>query len=128
MKRDDLYPSKYLKASKFNGQEIALTIDRVVLEKGKGDDGADESFPVVIFRPPATKGLRMNKTNYDSIAAAYGEETDAWPGKQVTLFPTTTNYKGETTACIRVRITPQQIEASMGQESAPPAGTVAPDI
>jgi hypothetical protein len=48
------------------------------------------------------KKLLLNKTNANAIAAAYGDEETAWGGKELTLYPATTEYKGATVPCIRV--------------------------
>jgi hypothetical protein len=33
----------------------------------------------------------------------YGKDTDNWAGKWITIFPTTTEFGGETVDCIRVK-------------------------
>jgi hypothetical protein len=48
------------------------------------------------------KKLALNKSNALAIGALYGQETDAWLGKQITLFPSTTQFNGQQVACIRV--------------------------
>jgi hypothetical protein len=45
----------------------------------------------------------MNKTNAKLIASHYGDDTDNWTGKEITLYPTTCQAFGETVPCIRVR-------------------------
>lgn len=111
MKRSDIFPSKYACADDLNGQRVPVTMDRIVLEDVEDDDGKKSSAGIVYFRD-MQKGLRLNRTNFDTIAATFGEETDSWPGKEITLFPTTTTFKGERKACIRIEISPEQAQRS----------------
>jgi len=96
---DDLYPSKYIKHSDLKGQEVKLTITSPVVEE-VGMEG--DKKPVLYFKGTG-KGLVMNVTNANVIGAAFGRDTDAWKGKQITLYGTTTDFAGKTVDCIRVR-------------------------
>jgi hypothetical protein len=58
---------------------------------------------VVHFRE-VDQGLVLNKTNAESLAEHFGQETDDWKDRVVILFPTTTTYLGKRVACIRIRI------------------------
>ena len=44
-----------------------------------------------------------NRTNARTIAELYGPETNDWRGRHITLFPTTTDFRGASVDCIRVR-------------------------
>ena len=94
MKRDDLFPSKYLRAS-------------TSVEDLKTMDGKTNSKLVVTFKG-RKKSLVMNRTNYDAVADLHGEETNHWPGKTIELYPTRTSMGGKTMECIRVRGTSKQ--------------------
>ena len=99
MKMSQAFPSKWLQASDLQGRDIALTIQDVVMEQvGQ----PPENLPVVFFHG-AGKALVLNKTNGQTIADMHGDDTDHWRGKQVTLFPTSTDFQGRQVACIRVR-------------------------
>jgi hypothetical protein len=98
MNINGVFPSKYLKAAELNGRSFKLTISAFSIE----DAGDGERKPVIHFQG-AEKGLMLNKTNAFEIASAYGEETDAWMGRQIEVFPSTTQYQGRVTPCIRVR-------------------------
>jgi hypothetical protein len=99
---DKLFPSKYLGAGDADGEELTLTIDRVRLETiGRNSD----EKPVVSFAGEPKK-LILNKTNSKAIAELYGPNTDAWHGKQITLFATETEFGGETVDCLRVKAPP----------------------
>lgn len=91
------FPSDYLKAADLNGRPYKMAMGRVTLEK-IGDD----ERPVLHFQG-ADKGLVLNKTNANTIAAIFGDETDNWYGHPIEVYPSETDYQGKRVACIRVR-------------------------
>jgi len=96
---DTFFSSPFLKAGCLEGKDKTYTISGVEAAKvGQGDDVR----PVVHFRE-IDKGLVLNKTNAKRICARYGKETEGWEGKTVTLYPSETEFGGETVECIRVR-------------------------
>ena len=98
-KIDALFPSKYIKAADLNGSEITLTMAAVQQE----DVGEGEPQPVLYFND-AQKGLVLNRTNADSIVRITGsDETDDWAGHRIALFESTTQFRGKTVACVRVK-------------------------
>ena len=97
MRKDDVFESKYLKASDLRDNDVTVTMDRVQKET-VGDDHK----PVLYFQGKK-KGLVLNITNWNNIALLYGDESDDWTGQRITLFPTTTDFQGRTTECIRVK-------------------------
>jgi hypothetical protein len=102
MKMSSCYPSKYLKAADIPpGRDVPCQIDRVEIESMESD-GQDK--PVMYFINKL-KGLVLNKTNADVIAAALGDEADGWHGATVALFAATTQFGGRPTPCIRLRVT-----------------------
>ncbi len=105
MKIFDAFPSNYIKASDLNGKPWDMKIRTVAMEDlGQGSD--KDSKPVVYF-DGAQKGLVLNKTNATNIAKVYGDDTGNWTGKDIQVFPTTTEFKGETVDAIRVRVVPE---------------------
>jgi len=115
-----LYPNEYVAAAdlieaqrKTGKTGVTLTIASVAVESLKTNRGSEKK-PIVRFKEmearaakggsPAKK-LVLNKTNAKLIAKMHGFETEAWAGKQVTLFPTQCEAFGETVDCIRVMIT-----------------------
>jgi len=98
---------KYLKAADLQGRDWPLTIAGIQQEDVSGQ-GEPEMKWVVYFRG-GQKGLVLNVTNATTIADQLGDETNAWMGRQVTLFPTQTDFQGKQVACIRIRLQqPQQ--------------------
>lgn len=100
MKVSILFPSKFIRADDLGNNEIQCTIADVRVEDVSGD-GSDRK-PVLYFEKKE-KGLVMNKTNSTVIASSYGDDTDAWRGKSVVLYPTQTQFQGKLVPCIRVR-------------------------
>jgi hypothetical protein len=49
------------------------------------------------------RGMVINRTNLKRIIAMYGNETDTWVGKRITLYESETDFNGRTVPCIRVR-------------------------
>jgi hypothetical protein len=99
MNIDQIYPSKYLKESDLQGRDVTVTIRDVQVVK----IGEDKK-PVAFFEGKE-KGLVLNKTLLNVIAKVTdSKDTDNWPGKRITLYPTETEYRGDVVACIRVRL------------------------
>jgi len=98
MKRNDLFPSKWLKGVTMAG-DTNLTIT-ALLQEELGDDRQEK--PVLYFKE-VEQGLVLNLTNFNTIADLYGDETDAWVGKKITVFPTEVTFSGKTSLGIRIR-------------------------
>ena len=98
MNLDQMYPSKWLKASDLQGQTVPVVIVRVVME----DVGDEAGKPVAYFQGKA-KGLVLNKTNAMSIGLVHGSDTDGWTGKTIELFQAVVMFQGQNVPCIRVR-------------------------
>src|SRR5215471_4586832 len=103
MKRDDLFPSKYLKCADLKGRPRVAEIEQALIEMLKNPKG-EEQRKVVLYFKGAKKALPLNLTNYDSVAAIAGtDETNNWPSTRIELFPSTTMLGGKITDCIRIR-------------------------
>lgn len=111
MDRDFMY------AFDLQGKDVTVTIDRVVGGELTGPGGKKSKKPLCYFRESKSgKPLALNATNCKCIAQLYGNDTDEWIGKRITLYPTTTQMGGETCDCIRVR---PKIPAGKGEAAAP---------
>jgi hypothetical protein len=100
---NEVFPSKYLKAEVdvMEDQPITVTIESVDVERmGQGADAQDKF--VLQFRE-LEKGMVLNKTNSMTIARLYGDESDDWVGKRITLYSTEVQYKDEMVASIRIK-------------------------
>ncbi len=112
-KTGDMYPSRYLKASDCEDGDITLTIKEIRQERiGQGRD-ADDKW--ILFFEEEEKGLVLNKTNTNTIAKLYGDDTDDWDGKQVTLFSTEVSFQGDMVEAIRVRSKPPKARGKVAK-------------
>lgn len=111
----ECFPSPYLVCADLGGQEQDVVISRFAMEEV--DKQSHEQAPVVHFKD-ILKGLRLNKTNANTIGELLGGETDEWVGKTITLFPTQVDWQGTQKACIRVKMNTinQQSEAAPSSE------------
>lgn len=97
MKMSEAFPSKYLKASDLQGCTVRVIMDDIQTETiGK------DTRPVLYFKGK-DKGLVLNKTNAGNIAQVYGDDTDAWMGHPLDMFPTLVDYQGKSVDAIRVK-------------------------
>lgn len=96
MRISNAFPSKFLKSSDLMGRSVRVIMDRIEMES-LGED----KRPVIYFRGKE-KGLVLNKTNANTIAEMWGDDTDHWQGKEITLRPTRVDFKGERVDAIRV--------------------------
>ena len=97
MNINDAYPSNYLRASDLKGRNIPVVIDRIEQEKVGNDS------KMVLYFQNKQKGMILNKTNANNIAALYSPETDAWAGRQLVIFEAMVDFKGQTVPALRVR-------------------------
>jgi hypothetical protein len=102
MRMSDIFPSKYVKAAALNGRTVTLTIKSLAVEDMLNHSNEKERKPVLYFER-ATKGLVLNRTNGMIIAALYGDESDDWTGKRISIYPTRVKAFGTLQDCIRVR-------------------------
>lgn len=102
MKISEVYPTKYVTAADLQGRTIMLTIKAVTLDEMMTHDNKKVLKPVAWFERTA-KGLVMNATNARVIANLYGDDTDGWSGKRISIYPTQVKAFGKMQDCIRVR-------------------------
>lgn len=88
--------------------EKTAEITKVVAVKLKGNpsEGMKENQKPVISFKGTTKKLIVNATIGKTIAAMYGPNVEAWIGKKITLYASTTRAaSGGMVECVRVRPT-----------------------
>ncbi len=118
MRISEAYPSKYLKAADLAGQDRTVNI-RACVQEELGQGSEMEVKPVLYF-DGGQKGLVLNKTNAQAIAEDYGDDTEAWAGREIVLFVREVEYQGKLMPGIRVRV--QATTQPVVQHSpAPPA-------
>lgn len=126
----ELYPSKYLKADDVEeeGGEVRALIKGIKLEELQNNEGQNEEKPILYFTNLA-KGLVLNRTNADRIAAVHGDESDEWRGKEIILYTEPITAFGKTANAIRVKIPKPPAKALAGQPTVPPVGVaLGPDL
>jgi hypothetical protein len=113
MTRDEVFPSKYLKAADLKGKPRIVTIESARYETLKGLDGK-ETQKIVLYFENVPKSLPLNATNFDAVCDATGcPDTDDWPGQRIEVYPTRTTMAVD---CIRIR----RPSASRPAVAAPP--------
>jgi hypothetical protein len=117
MKRDEIFPSKYLRASDLP-QPRVVTISSATMEPLK-NDGKDVDKLVLYFRE-RIKPLVVNLTIYESISVLYGDETDLWPDKRIEVHADRCRFGSKMVDCVRTR-EPAQASLPMAGNSTPPA-------
>ncbi len=125
MRISEAYPSKYLKTADLGGQDRTAKI-RACVEEELGQGSEKETKPVLYF-DGGKKGLVLNKTNATAIAEDYGDDTEAWVGREIALFIQKVSFQGKTVQGLRVRV-PQVAPAPVPTvQHAPAAPAPAPD-
>lgn len=98
MNINDSFPSNWLKSADLQGRAVQVQISHVTEE-----DIGDGVKPV-LYLQGKVKGVVLNKTNASMIANSYGDETEAWEGKPLEIYPDKTQFQGKIVDCIRVRV------------------------
>lgn len=114
-----LVESKYLSHFELAGRDVTVTVKSIALSEIIGAGGKKSKKALVMFQGKQ-KGMVMGATCLKTIARIYGDDTDAWLGKPITVYPTTTEASGETVGTIRVRPN-RPTGSSTARGSAPPA-------
>lgn len=99
MRISELHPSKYVAEADLGGKPRVM----VMRDLGFEEVGQNKDRKPVLYFEKAQKGLVLNKTNTNKIAGIYGADTDDWMGHPIELYPSETDFQGETVPCIRVR-------------------------
>jgi hypothetical protein len=110
----DLFPSKYLSCADLADEEAVFTIKKV--EPYKTQEGDPKL--IITFSEPV-KPLMANQTNTRTIAKVYGDDTDDWIGKRITLYPTEVQFKKDMVEAIRIRSKPPKPLAKNGAPKKP---------
>jgi hypothetical protein len=118
MKRSDVFPSKWLNPSDLAG-------DMVVQIRGVKQEevGRDNELKPVIYFEGTLKPMILNVTNWKSLASLFGEESDNWGSKQITLYvKSDIEAFGEIVSGIRIRTNPATVAEPIAET---PVGQVA---
>lgn len=122
MRKDQIYPSKYLKAADLRNRDITVTIENV-------DQTTLQGKPALVayFRGKE-KGLIIKPAIFDQIEKVTGfDDTDDWAGQEITLFPTEADFAGQTFEVIRVRTLKRGVAAAKKLQAPPEEPADEPD-
>ena len=114
MRVSELHPSKYITEADLAGKPRIMVMRNLEFE----EVGQQRDRKPVLYFEKAQKGLVVNKTNTNKIAGIYGPDTDDWMGHPIELYPSETDFQGETVPCIRVRA-PKSNGAATAAKTAP---------
>lgn len=115
---NDAFPSNYIKASDLKGAAVVVTIDRVEFEPV----GRDKEMKAVCYFLGKQKGMVLNKTNGRKITEIAGSPlTEEWHGTAIVIYPTETEFAGETVECIRVKPVNKSVMSRMTPQPPPVA-------
>ena len=95
----EAFPSNYLKAADLNNRTVKVKIDKVVFE----EIGMNKDKKPIIYFNKVKKGLVLNKTNAETIAAIHEQHFEGWTGKEIELFSQMVPFQGQNVAAIRCR-------------------------
>lgn len=104
MNINDIYKNNgdFIKADDLQGKTVRLTISEV----GTHDfakAGEKEDLKIALSFEGKEKRLTLNITNAKIISKEHGDDTDGWVGKQIKIYPTTTDFGDQKDVpCIRV--------------------------
>ena len=93
----------YLKADDLAGKTYTATIAAVERVEIAEENGAVRPKAAVQLQGWPAK-LLLNKTNFETIAGAYGRQSAGWLGKPLEVYPDTTLFGGRSVPCVRVRV------------------------
>jgi hypothetical protein len=82
-----------------------LKIVAAKVETPKLPHGESEEKLTLTFEGEKKK-LVINRTNFDVIAEALGDDTDNWLGETIQLYADKTRLGGKVVPCVRVRVPP----------------------
>ena len=102
MNMNDVYGgSSFLKAEDLKGSTVKLTVESVGTHTfNQGEP--DEKTQIVVSFVGKEKKLGLNVTNAKAFFGQLGDDTNDWNGKEIKLYPTTTDFAGKEVDCIRV--------------------------
>jgi hypothetical protein len=104
MRISKAFPSDYLRAADLEGRQVSVKMSRV--EKRE----MGEEVKPVLYIEGKEKGLVLNKTNANTISAAYGDETDQWEGEEIVLYETMVEFQGTRKPGIRCLVPPRKLQ------------------
>ena len=101
--REDVFPSKWLKAEDLSGRAYTLVVSDTALEPLQNASGEVQN-KVVLYFAKTKKSLPLNRTNFDQMVEITRKaDSDDWPGTSIEVYPTMTPLGNRSVPCIRIR-------------------------
>lgn len=101
---DSCYGSKYLGAADLGDRRIKSRISKVRKETMQQQRGKPERPRLVLYFTNLDKGLPLNATNKNTIVADLGKNPADWIGAEIGLYTEPTQYAGQPTRGVRIRV------------------------
>jgi len=121
-KLSEMYPSKYATGDDLAGKAHTLTIHRVEPQEMRPGPGSPPVNKWVMYFLHAQKGVILNRTLAEQIATILdSNDTDAWTGKKITIYPVPMTVAGQQRIAIRAKV------PTNGESTPPPALQDDPD-
>lgn len=99
---NEIYPSRFLNGSNIGELELKpLTIEKTEVEK-LGSEG-NQKNKLILTLKETDKLLALNKTNTATLVKKFGEETENWKGKTITIVKVQVNYQNQIRDSLQVR-------------------------
>lgn len=98
--------SNHLKAKDLAGSDVILTIASTSMDEFDQKNQKGEEYKkkkIILAFTETDKTLVLNAGNLDMVVSHHSEDRATWPGKKITLWPTTTPYGNDIVPCIRIR-------------------------
>ncbi len=112
MNINDVFASKYIKASDLKKRPVVVIIESLTTEMIGHDS------KLIMYFQGKEKGMVLNKTNANAVAYILGPETDSWTGQRIELYPTMVDYQGRPVEALRVRM-PSSVRIAPPRQPAP---------
>jgi hypothetical protein len=98
MRKNDAFPSKYLKSADAKAKPIFATISHMEMEPvGQGVD--QKKKPVLYLKEH--KPMVLNATNWEVLEGAFGD-SDNWPDHRIKIKCERTQYQGKPAEGLRI--------------------------
>jgi hypothetical protein len=101
MNRSDFFKSRFFKAEDFADGPATFTTKAV--REGLVGVGDEKSPKCIVDVVEEQKAFVLNLTNFNTLAEAFGEETDAWQGHRFRARRAMVLFQGKTVPAIRLR-------------------------
>src|SRR5271170_1624526 len=120
MRTEQVFKSRWLNVVDLKGQDVTVTIRSCDFE----EVGMEREERAILSFKNRVKRLILNRTNWDTLVQAFGDESDHWIGAEIVLYAGEARYNGKLMPALRIRDTPAAKTANSA--SAPPKAPDAP--